>query len=54
LQEFKPAYRDFRAGDVLHSQADISKAQSFLGYAPSHSISKGLEESMAWYVKNLA
>jgi UDP-N-acetylglucosamine 4-epimerase len=54
LKEFKPAYRDFRAGDVRHSQADISKAQSLLGYAPSHFIDQGLEESMAWYVKNLA
>ena len=54
LKEFKPVYCDFRAGDVRHSQADISKAQSFLGYAPSHFIAQGLEESMAWYVKNLA
>ncbi|MDO9100758.1 MAG: NAD-dependent epimerase/dehydratase family protein [Candidatus Nitrotoga sp.] len=54
LKEFKPVYRDFRAGDVRHSQADISKAQSLLGYVPSHAIAQGLEESMAWYVKNLA
>lgn len=54
LQEFNPIYRDFRAGDVLHSQADISKARSLLGYEPSHSISRGLAESMTWYVKNLA
>ncbi|CAH1906019.1 Vi polysaccharide biosynthesis protein VipB/TviC [Candidatus Nitrotoga sp. HW29] len=54
LKEFKPVYRDFRAGDVRHSQADISKAKSFLGYVPSHLIAQGLEESMAWYVKNLA
>ncbi|MDP1636840.1 MAG: NAD-dependent epimerase/dehydratase family protein [Candidatus Nitrotoga sp.] len=53
LKEFKPVYRDFRAGDVRHSQADISKAQSLLGYVPSHAIAQGLEESMAWYVKNL-
>ncbi|CAH1386765.1 NAD-dependent epimerase/dehydratase family protein [Candidatus Nitrotoga sp. M5] len=54
LKEFKPVCRDFRAGDVRHSQADISKAQSFLGYAPTHNIAQGLEESMAWYVKNMA
>ena len=53
LKEFKPVCRDFRAGDVRHSQADISKAQSFLGYAPTHNIAQGLEESMAWYVKNM-
>ena len=33
-----PTYRDFRAGDVRHSQADISKAMNALGYAPQFSI----------------
>ncbi|EJL6282467.1 Vi polysaccharide biosynthesis UDP-N-acetylglucosaminuronic acid C-4 epimerase TviC, partial [Vibrio cholerae] len=32
----EPIYRDFRAGDVRHSQADISKAKELLGYSPSH------------------
>lgn len=44
------AYRDFRAGDVRHSQADISKARRLLGYLPSHRIAEGLEHSMSWYV----
>ena len=48
-----PVYRDFRAGDVRHSQADISKAQTLLGYAPTHTISQGLEVAMPWYVKFL-
>lgn len=43
-------YRDFRAGDVRHSQADISKAGRLLGYAPTHSISLGLEMTVAWAV----
>jgi len=43
-------YRDFRAGDVRHSQADISKAQSLLGYHPSHRTKEGLNEAMKWYV----
>src|SRR5690554_6797459 len=30
--QIKPVYRDFRAGDVRHSQADISKAEKLLGY----------------------
>jgi len=46
-------YRDFRAGDVRHSQADISKAETLLGYAPTHKIEQGLEESMEWYVMDL-
>ncbi len=53
IADSKPSYRDFRAGDVRHSQADISKAQTKLGYAPSHNISEGLEVALDWYVKNL-
>jgi len=53
LQESKPTYRDFRAGDVRHSQADISKAENLLGYQPTHSIDQGLEEAMDWYVNDL-
>lgn len=44
-------YRDFRAGDVRHSLADINKAHSRLGYQPSHRVNEGLREAMAWYVK---
>ncbi|MEW6990628.1 NAD-dependent epimerase/dehydratase family protein [Colwelliaceae bacterium 6441] len=49
----EPEYRDFRAGDVRHSQADIAKAQSKLGYAPSHRIQNGILEAMPWYLKNV-
>ena len=53
LSKHHPTYRDFRVGDVLHSQADISKAKSLLGYKPSHKIADGLDEAMDWYVKTL-
>ncbi|BAN35162.1 nucleoside-diphosphate-sugar epimerase [Sulfuricella denitrificans skB26] len=53
LKDFKPTYRDFRAGDVRHSLADISKAQNLLGYAPTHRIDEGLKEAMDWYVRDL-
>lgn len=53
LKEQEPTYRDFRAGDVLHSLADISKAQKLLGYQPSHKITEGLDEAMDWYVEEL-
>ncbi|MCP5278860.1 MAG: Vi polysaccharide biosynthesis UDP-N-acetylglucosaminuronic acid C-4 epimerase TviC [Thiobacillus sp.] len=53
LRGFKPSYRDFRAGDVRHSLADISKARTLLGYAPSHRIKEGLAEAMDWYVQDL-
>lgn len=51
LNGFKPKYRDFRAGDVRHSLADITKAKTLLGYEPSHRIKDGLVEAMDWYVK---
>lgn len=46
-----PNYRDFRAGDVRHSQADISKAQRLLGYQPTHTILQGLQTAMPWYLE---
>ncbi len=51
LQESKPVYRDFRAGDVRHSLADISKAQTLLGYAPTQRMRQGLEMAISWYIK---
>ena len=51
LIKYQPHYRDFRAGDVRHSQADISKAQRLLGYSPSHSIEQGLDVALGWYKK---
>ena len=54
LQKKKPTYRDFRAGDVRHSQAEISKAESLLEFEPSHKIDKGLDESIDWYVGELS
>ena len=46
-------YQDFREGDVRHSQADISKIQNALGYAPQFDIIQGIEKAMPWYVKSL-
>ena len=48
----QPSYRDFRAGDVRHSQADIGKAQRLLGFAPTHRIHDGIGVAMPWYVSN--
>lgn len=48
-----PVYKDFREGDVRHSQADISKIQKALGYALQFDIVKGIEKAMPWYVESL-
>jgi UDP-N-acetylglucosamine/UDP-N-acetylgalactosamine 4-epimerase len=52
LAVFKASYREFRAGDVRHSLADVTKARTLLGYEPSHRIGEGLQEAMDWYVAN--
>ena len=49
LGALQPFYRDFRAGDVRHSQADIAKARELLGYSPTHSLEDGLRIAMPWY-----
>ncbi len=53
LHGVKPVYRDFRAGDVRHSLADISKPATLLGYQPSHRIGKGLRVAMDWYIQSI-
>ena len=53
LENTQPVHRDFRAGDVRHSLADIAKAQTRLGYTPTHRIHKGLAEAMEWYIRDL-
>ncbi|WP_306398185.1 SDR family oxidoreductase [Telluria beijingensis] len=50
----RPEYVEFRRGDVRHSQADISRASTLLGYAPTHRIGDGLQQAMDWYVRSLA
>ncbi len=50
----EPVYRAFREGDVRHSRADIGKARRLLGYEPTHTVSSGLHEALAWYVRRFA
>ena len=50
LEKKEPIYRDFRAGDVRHSQANIGKAQELLNYQPKYTISEGMDEVIDWYV----
>ena len=42
-------YENFRAGDIRHSQADISKARRLLGYEPTHDLRSGLRAALPWY-----
>ena len=51
VQNAQATYREFRAGDVRHSQADVSKAINLLGYQPTHRLAQGLVEACVWYEK---
>ncbi|MDD5716269.1 MAG: SDR family oxidoreductase [Sulfuricurvum sp.] len=48
-----PIYRDFRAGDIRHSNANIDKIQSILDFHPTHNINSGMDECIRWYIDNL-
>ncbi|MCD6680957.1 MAG: SDR family oxidoreductase [Burkholderiaceae bacterium] len=44
------SFREFRAGDVRHSLADVGRAREVLGYAPTHDVARGLREAIGWYL----
>ena len=46
----QPVYRDFRAGDVRHSQASINKIQKLLKYQPEYKIKQGIKLAIVWYL----
>jgi UDP-N-acetylglucosamine 4-epimerase len=50
VYDVPPVYKEFRDGDVRHSQADISKAQAALGYTPLFNIREGINKAMPWYI----
>ena len=52
LQVAPPEHRDFRAGDVRHSRADVGKAGRLLGYMPSHDLGTGLSVAADWFAGN--
>jgi len=52
-KKIKPKYKAPRSGDIRHSLADISKAKQKLGYVPKIEIQEGLEETIAWFQKQI-
>lgn len=50
IQRKNPIYKDFRAGDVKHSQASIDKAKRLLEYDPQFKISNGMKKTINWYI----
>jgi len=53
LKDAKPVYRDFRVGDVRHSEASIDAVTKALGYEPQFTVASGLDQALEWYRKNL-
>ena len=49
----EPVYGPDRAGDIKHSNADISKAKKLLRYAPDWSFERGINAAIEWYKENL-
>ena len=47
--DVEPNFGPDRAGDIKHSNADISKARQLLGYNPEWSFDKGIKEAIEWY-----
>ena len=52
-KDIEPKYGPDRAGDIKHSNADISKARRMLGYDPDYDFAKGIELAVDWYKENL-
>ena len=44
-----PVYQDFRAGDVRHSQADVTRRGACWAMPPTHDVRSGLVETLPWY-----
>ena len=53
LEKKEPIHRNFRAGDIKHSQANIDKAKALLKYQPKYMIEQGMNKTMDWYVDSI-
>ncbi len=53
INNIKPEFGSFRAGDIPHSQASIKKVEMILGYNPVFDARKGFEKACEWYFENL-
>jgi len=52
-KDIEPIFGPDRAGDIKHSNADISKAKKLLGYDPDYSFADGIKLAIEWYKENL-
>lgn len=52
-KNIKPQFGPDRAGDIKHSNADISKAKNLLNYSPEYSFAEGISLAINWYKENI-
>ena len=52
-KDIEPNFGPDRAGDIKHSNADITKAKALLGYDPDWDFERGIDAAIAWYKENL-
>jgi UDP-N-acetylglucosamine/UDP-N-acetylgalactosamine 4-epimerase len=50
----EPVFESPRPGDIAHSQASIDKISAALGYVPTHQVSDGMAETVAWFSQRLS
>ncbi len=50
--ELSAIYEQPRVGDIIHSVADISKAEKLLGYKPNVNVYDGLVKLINWFKQN--
>jgi UDP-N-acetylglucosamine 4-epimerase len=53
IADAQPTYEAPRTGDIAHSQAAIDKISAALGYVPTHQVSEGMAETVAWFVQRM-
>lgn len=53
-KEIEPHFGPDRAGDIKHSNADISRARELLGYEPEYDFASGIALAIEWYRENLS
>ncbi len=51
--DIQPNFAPDRKGDIKHSNADITKARTLLGFDPEYDFARGLDEAIEWYKNNL-
>lgn len=52
-KKVEPHFGPDRAGDIKHSNADITKARELLGYDPEYDFESGIALAIDWYKANL-